>query len=441
MSLQEADIEHIVERVFGYSARRVDERRIGTVSDNPSGSMNDREIREEMMESGDEEYFDANGGVEIAHSVRSEVASYFDLGNPSNGFTRLGSTARTRCEAAERRIFELFGFGKEWRLITTSGSTEAIATAFMNSCRSGVDGHGESKILCLDGYHPCVDAIEANWPYQYGGSLPIIRCTRDPLAVRLALVKAPDIRAIFITYVDSLTGEIADVSALSELFHFERPNGFVIVDATQAIGRIAGKVSPIEETTGEAVSVPTIDDIDVFHFSGHKFGALKGVGGMFVRRSIDWVPLIPGTQQDGLRGGTINVQGLLSMATALSEVYDGKERKIATSRRCMEAIRSGIEREKLPRVHLTATSLPTTGLTLLYEIPVCSKRMAAKLADCGFGVGIGTACQSTEKKEEASPYQIRLSLAPGTRVDADRFVASFVRSYHAIVDELLDRLH
>lgn len=54
-------------------------------------------------------------------------------------------------------------------------------------------------------------------------------------------------------------------------------------------------------------------------FSGHKFGAPKGVGVLFIRKQYqkDFVPLIYGHQENGLRGGTENVAGIVGMAEAL----------------------------------------------------------------------------------------------------------------------------
>ncbi len=55
-------------------------------------------------------------------------------------------------------------------------------------------------------------------------------------------------------------------------------------------------------------------------FSGHKFGALKGIGFSFVKKDFKLNPfIIGGGQQFGLRSGTINSDGIQSIYFALKD--------------------------------------------------------------------------------------------------------------------------
>ena len=57
---------------------------------------------------------------------------------------------------------------------------------------------------------------------------------------------------------------------------------------------------------------------DSFSFSGHKFGAPKGIGGLYLNKSVDIHGLISGGGQEyGLRAGTENVAGIVGMAAAM----------------------------------------------------------------------------------------------------------------------------
>ena len=64
-------------------------------------------------------------------------------------------------------------------------------------------------------------------------------------------------------------------------------------------------------------------------FSGSKIGALQGIGVLIVRRDVKrhLKPLIYGKQQDGLRGGTLNVLGIESLYHALLKVKGGYKDK------------------------------------------------------------------------------------------------------------------
>ena len=60
-------------------------------------------------------------------------------------------------------------------------------------------------------------------------------------------------------------------------------------------------------------------------FSGHKFGSLMGVGWSFIKKESFTSTLRPfvvgGEQQHGLRAGTVNIEGILSMKWALEDLH------------------------------------------------------------------------------------------------------------------------
>ena len=62
---------------------------------------------------------------------------------------------------------------------------------------------------------------------------------------------------------------------------------------------------------------------DMIGFSAHKLGGLKGCGVLYKKASIQLEPLIYGSQEKGLIGGTENVIGIASLGKAV-EQYDYK---------------------------------------------------------------------------------------------------------------------
>lgn len=78
-------------------------------------------------------------------------------------------------------------------------------------------------------------------------------------------------------------------------------------DATQGVGKISVDVDQL--------------GVDYLSFSGHKMYGPKGVGGCYVRRRAPGARLVPqvdgGGQEHGLRSGTLNVPGIVGLATAL----------------------------------------------------------------------------------------------------------------------------
>ena len=98
-------------------------------------------------------------------------------------------------------------------------------------------------------------------------------------------------------------------------------------------------------------------DCDMLSVSAHKFHGPKGVGFLFVKDRLKLKPMITGgVQQDGMRGGTLNVPGIMGMAKAaeLAETRNWSEmiqiRDYAIRRLMMKtnAVVNGSWYERLP---------------------------------------------------------------------------------------------
>lgn len=107
-------------------------------------------------------------------------------------------------------------------------------------------------------------------------------------------------------------GTIQDIKRISEMVH--KYGGVLHVDATQAFGHI-----PIDvEELG----------IDMMSASGHKISpVLKGIGFLYKKKDVDIQPLIYGSQENGLRGGTENTFGIVGLSKAI-ELCDISQEKI-----------------------------------------------------------------------------------------------------------------
>lgn len=98
---------------------------------------------------------------------------------------------------------------------------------------------------------------------------------------------------------------------------------WVHVDLTQAIGKVPIYLCDYNYSGNSATFYFDGNDMvkkcQSASFSAHKFGGPKGVGVLFVRKKYQdmLVPLIYGHQENGLRGGTENVAGIVGMAKAL----------------------------------------------------------------------------------------------------------------------------
>ena len=105
-------------------------------------------------------------------------------------------------------------------------------------------------------------------------------------------------------YVNNELGTIQPVKEIAAIVHGK---GMLFhTDAVQALPHIIIDVKDI--------------NCDMLSASAHKFGGMKGAGFLYVKEGTKISSLIHGGRQEsGLRGGTENVLGIISMAAALED--------------------------------------------------------------------------------------------------------------------------
>lgn len=117
---------------------------------------------------------------------------------------------------------------------------------------------------------------------------------------------------VYVQMANNEIGTIQDIQSISEVAH--RHHAKVIVDAVQAYMHI-----PIDvEKLG----------IDIMITSGHKFGALKGTGFVYIKKGngLKINPLIEGGHQEiDMRAGTENVAGIYAMGNRVEYLSNHME--------------------------------------------------------------------------------------------------------------------
>lgn len=99
-------------------------------------------------------------------------------------------------------------------------------------------------------------------------------------------------------------GSLQCIKNISDLVH--KYNGVLHVDATQMLPYLSINVEAL--------------GIDMLSGSGHKLGALKGSGFLYKKNRIKIEPLIYGSQESSLRGGTENVLGIIGLGEAVKHI-------------------------------------------------------------------------------------------------------------------------
>ena len=88
--------------------------------------------------------------------------------------------------------------------------------------------------------------------------------------------------------------------------------------------------------------------VDTFVLSGHKFGAPKGIGALYVRKGLRVPPLLyGGGQERGLRAGTENVPYIAGLGMAAKKSFEDREKKNRVLEEIKAALMENLEKEKV----------------------------------------------------------------------------------------------
>lgn len=121
-------------------------------------------------------------------------------------------------------------------------------------------------------------------------------------------VLRPDTVLVSLMHVNNETGAIQPIEEAASIIRKYAKEAIFHVDGVQGIG----KVPPPKEM-----------DIDLLTMSGHKIHGLKGTGALFLKKGVVLAPFITGGEQElGLRSGTENPAGAVSLAKAIKQSFE-----------------------------------------------------------------------------------------------------------------------
>ena len=172
-------------------------------------------------------------------------------------------------------------------------------------------------------------------------------------------------------------GTIQPIKEIGEIAH--KYNAVFHTDAVQAYRHIPIYVEEM--------------NIDMLSASGHKIGALKGVGFLYKRKDIDIEPLIYGTQEFEMRGGTENVVGIVSLGEAIKESYSFTLADLKHLCKCRDEIINFFESVGMKLIGHRTQRLPNNISVILNE-DISSESLIHFLDMNGIQVSSGSACNN-----------------------------------------------
>ena len=251
-------------------------------------------------------FLDAAATTPVRREVLDAMWPYLtgEFGNPSSHHT-LGESAAGALAGARAAVAAALGC-RPGEVTFTSGGTEAdnLAVKGIALARQAADPL-LNRVVISAVEHPAVE--ESAWYLErfHGFAVDVVPVDGSGQVTAEAFRAAlrPDTAVASVMYANN---EVGTVQPVAELAALARQQGVPFhTDAVQAAGWLPIDVKAL--------------GVDAMSISGHKLGAPKGCGVLFVRGRTKLEPLIHGGGQErGRRSGTENVAGAVGFATALT---------------------------------------------------------------------------------------------------------------------------
>ncbi len=374
-------------------------------------------------------YLDNAATTQVDARVLRAMLPFFSkkFGNPSS-FHALGLEAKNAMDSARKKIARLLNCSQKEIVFTGSGT---------ESCNLAIKGiafanrkKGRHIITSKIEHHAVLNACE--WlEKEMGFEITYLGVDKSGLVNPMDVEKAirKDTILVSIMYANNEIGTIEPIKKIARicskkkvLFHTDacQAAGFLDID-TKRLG------------------------IDLMTINGSKIYAPKGTGLLFVKKGTAIAPLIHGGAHEfGLRAGTENVAGIVSLAKALE--ISQRSRKSEAKR--LSALRDFFIRELLKRIPNSFLNghkkkrLPNNVNVSFLDVE--GESILLMLDRLGVCASTGSACSSqsldpshvilaTHLPYEAAHGSIRFSLGRHTKKSDIGFV---LRIFPGIIERL-----
>jgi cysteine desulfurase len=323
-------------------------------------------------------YLDHAATTPVRAEVLEAMLPFFGarFGNPSS-VHRWGREARVALDEARERVARCLGASPD-ELCFTSGGTEADNLAILGSFRALRATRRAVVSTPLE--HKAVLAA-VHQAAREGGEERLLEVDARGVVAADSFDRLVDgsVACASVMWVNNEVGVVQDVPAFATV---ARERGALFhTDAVQAFGKV-----PIDVR-----EVP----VDYLTLSGHKIGAPKGIGAMFIRRGAPLEPLMHGGSQDrGRRPGTENVALAVGLARAAELTLEERERECERLGRLRDELEAALL-ERIPDAMVHGRGAPRAPHILNISVPGTDSESLLMALDLkGVACSAGSACQS-----------------------------------------------
>ena len=295
-------------------------------------------------------------------------------GNPSS-VHRYGRAAHEALERARAQVAALV-HAQAAQVVFTGGGTESDNLALKGVCGEGTTGRvlvGAIEHSAVLG--PAEALARLGWKVEY---LPVDGEGRYDLMALERLLKGGDVRLVSAMLANNETGVLQDIPAVAALAR--KAGALLHCDAVQAAGRI-----PVDFQKLGA---------DLMTLSAHKINGPRGVGALIMDRRVDLTPLVEGGgQEQGLRGGTENLAGIVGFGAAAELAEAERPGRVALAQKLRDALEAEVK--KLPGARVFSAGAERLANTLQFGLSgLDGEWLVMELDKRGIAVSSGSACHS-----------------------------------------------
>lgn len=323
-------------------------------------------------------YFDNAATTKVKKEVMDKMFPYFieSYGNPSSLYT-LGRTAKMGIEEARREVADLINCDKN-EIYFTSGGTESDNTALKGIMYLNKN-KGKHVITTKIEHHAILNSCKTL--EENGYKVTYLNVGKDGIIQLEELVNAITEDTVLISVMFA-NNEIGSVQPIQKIGEIAKEKGIIFhTDAVQACGNVKIDVKKM--------------NIDMLSLSGHKIGAPKGIGALYVNKNIEFKNLIDGGHQErDKRAGTENVPGMIGLGEACKIAKNNMEKHINQLKVLRNIFVSEIQKQ-VPDIKINGSMehrLP--GNTNISFKGVNGNALLMKLDEKGICASAGSACSS-----------------------------------------------
>lgn len=253
-------------------------------------------------------YLDYNATTPLDPIVLEEVINVLKnfQGNPSSVYEE-GRAARILIEDSRDFVKSFLEAGSNDEIIFTSSGSESLNLAIIGAAYAykRLNKNGTPHIITSQVEHPAI--LNA---FKF----------LETLGVETTYIGINEFGELII---DDLLQSIKENTILVSIMGANNETGtiFPLKQILKAVKSIKGDIlfhSDLVQIIGKSGFSLKDIPLDLCSFSGHKFYALKGCGVLYIKKGVKIDPIIYGGHQErGLRAGTENTAGIVSIAKGL----------------------------------------------------------------------------------------------------------------------------